>query len=403
MVTLGESSLTPAQSQVRFLSVYACTLLLIACQAAPPNADPATSSAIELTDGAYQVFPGDDIQEALELAASDRVNKVVRVHAGTYRPRRHGQALIWFNRRHDGIVLEAVGDVTLTAANPEIADRTVPSFPAVVNHVVYFGDRVSSDTVLRGFRITGAKGYVTTSDEPEPIQPDLSNPRLQKKLFFYADGGGIKIFGRSYPTIENVEVVDNLAQPCGGGVSIEHRGYNTKAVTFRNSIFRNNRARVTGSGVDVLDGSAAVFENCLFVGNISNMGTDEIGLPFPFNREHGSGALTVFFNSWVDVKNSTFTGNWNGVDDKGKGSKYTNTIFWNNTAKGGILSPNRYEFDILNARGVKHCRIGGGMVADPRKTLDGQVNDLDAEDPQFDAAFRPTSPAYEGIGYRPVE
>ena len=32
--------------------------------------------------------------------------------------RRKGQALIWFNARHDGITLEAVGDVVLTAANP---------------------------------------------------------------------------------------------------------------------------------------------------------------------------------------------------------------------------------------------------------------------------------------------
>ena len=69
-------------------------------------------------------------------------NKIVYVHAGTYRPAAHGQALIWFNRRHDGITLETVGEVVLTAANPAIADNKAPSFPAVVNHVVYFGDGV---------------------------------------------------------------------------------------------------------------------------------------------------------------------------------------------------------------------------------------------------------------------
>jgi phosphate/sulfate permease len=108
---------------------------------------------------AYRVQPGGSIQAALEAAAKDPANKIVYVHAGTYRPAAHGQALIWFNRRHDGITLEAVGEVVLTAANPAIADNKAPSFPAVVNHVVYFGDGVSTKTVLRGFRVTGANNY----------------------------------------------------------------------------------------------------------------------------------------------------------------------------------------------------------------------------------------------------
>ena len=70
----------------------------------------------------------------------------------------------------DGITLEAVGDAILTAANPDLAIKTDAAYPAVVNHVVYFGDGVSRKTVLRGFKITGANGYVTTS-EANPIEP----------------------------------------------------------------------------------------------------------------------------------------------------------------------------------------------------------------------------------------
>ena len=55
-----------------------------------------------------------------------RRTRRVFVHAGTYQPRAKGQALIWFNARHDGITLQAVGDVTLTAANPQIADPRTP-------------------------------------------------------------------------------------------------------------------------------------------------------------------------------------------------------------------------------------------------------------------------------------
>lgn len=117
-----------------------------------------TGVTIDEATASYHVFPKGRIQDALEAAARDPVNKTVLVHAGTYRPPARGQALIWFNARHDGITLEAVGDVTLTAANPEVADSDLPSYPAVVNHVVYFGDGVSRKTVLRGFKIDRRPG-----------------------------------------------------------------------------------------------------------------------------------------------------------------------------------------------------------------------------------------------------
>ena len=87
-------------------------------------------SGLTLREDGYHVFPGDNIQDALEQAAGNKTNKVVKVHAGEYRPSAPGQALIWFNRAHDGICLEAVGAVTLTAANPEIANPDVRGYPA---------------------------------------------------------------------------------------------------------------------------------------------------------------------------------------------------------------------------------------------------------------------------------
>jgi hypothetical protein len=137
--------------------------------------------------GGYHVRPGDNIQDALEAAAKDPINKTVYVHAGTYRPAAPGQALIWFNARHDGITLEGVGDVVLTAANPDVADRRAQSFPAVVNHVVYFGDGISRRTVLRGVRVTGANNFTTGTGQQSPIESD----DVRKTPFFFADGGGI--------------------------------------------------------------------------------------------------------------------------------------------------------------------------------------------------------------------
>jgi hypothetical protein len=345
------------------------------------------------------VYPKDRIQDALDAAAADPVNKTVYVHAGTYRPAAKGQALIWFNARHDGITLEAVGDVILTAANPEIADTKAPSYPAVVNHVVYFGDGISRKTVFRGFKVTGANNFTTGSGEKSPIESD----EIRKTVFFYTDGGGIKIYARSYPTIEDVEVYENYASPCGGGVSVEHLGETKDSVLFRNCIFRNNRTQTTGSALDLLHGSAATVENCLFVGNVANMGVDVVGLLAggEFHPENGSGAITVFAGSKAMVSRSTLTGNWSGVDDAGRGSTYVDTIFWKNTLAGGISPGRRYELDIEDGAGVRGSFIHGD-VNDLRGTIKRELNTFDPPDPRFDAQFVPQAPEYSRVGYRPV-
>ncbi len=351
-------------------------------------------------DGAWHVHPGGSIQAALDEAAeSDRGHRVV-VHSGTYRPTEAGQALIWLNRRHDGITLEADGAVILSAGNAELAERGDPSFPALVNHVVYFGDGISSRTVFRGFTVTGANGFETRRDDPEVIEPNRPELGKQNLLFFYCDGGGIKVFGRSYPRIERVEVIGNVANPCGGGVSIQHLGYQQDSVRIRDSIFRDNRCQVTGSAIDVLPGSRAEISNCLFVGNVANTGLDTVSpADSLYNARHGSGALTVFPGSRVRVTDCTWTGNWNGVDDKGQGNHYTRSIFWQNTSAGGTSPEGRYEMDIIDGKNVAGCFLGGATV-DLRGTLDASTNTLNAPDPEFDEWFEPQSPAYAGVGYR---
>jgi hypothetical protein len=348
---------------------------------------------------AYRVHPGGSIQAALDAAAKDPDNKIVYVHAGTYRPAAHGQALIWFNRRHDGITLEAVGEVVLTAANPAIADNKAPSFPAVVTRVVYFGDGISTKTVLRGFRITGANNYTTGTGKRSPIESD----DIPKTAFFFLDGGGIKIYARSYPTIERVEVFGNCTNTCGAGVSVEHLGQMQDAAVFRDCIFRDNRTQITGSAFDLLRQSRATLDNCLFVGNISNLGVDYVGLLTggEYHPENGSGAMTVFEGSRAEVSRCTFTGNWAGVDDNGTGSTYVKSIFWNNTLKGGISSGARYEIDITSGGGVQESFIHG-ETDDLRGTIDRAVNTFDPPDPRFDAQFVPQAPEYRAVGYRPT-
>jgi len=359
-------------------------------------ASSACGGIVPREDG-YHVFPGDNIQEALQQAAENRTNKVIKVHAGEYRPNSKRQALIWFNKMHDAIRLEAVGPVTLTAANPQISTPQSPGFPAVVNHVVYFGDGISSNTLLQGVRIIGANHFVTEKLTKQ-MEPDTTVP---KNLFFFTDGGAIKIFGRSYPTIRNVEVIDNYASPCGAGISVQHQGFNQNSVLIENCVFLGNRTQVTGAALDLLEGSAARILNCLFVGNVSNTGVDVVAKRSGEKPFTNCGVLTIFKNSRAMVSNCTFTGNRNAVDDMGGESVYANSLFIDNNQADGLPGTERYELDLPAGGKVSGCLIKG-VVRDPRQAVSAQENVLNAPPPRFNKDFAPESPEYTGAGYRHV-
>ncbi len=373
------------------LVLRAAKYLLTVLLAVPPLL------ALEQRPDGWHVFPGDNIQQAIEAAARSATQKVVKVHEGVYRPNAKRQALIWFNQTHDGVVVEAVGSVTLTAANPELSRPSAKSHPAVANHVVYFGHGVSSNTILRGFKITGGNGYMTEKFT-EQMEPNTSVP---KNSFFLTDGGGIKIFGQSGPTLDRLEVVDNFATPCAGGVSVQQQFQTNWPVIFVNCVFRNNRAQVTGAAIDLLEGSAAKIINCLFVGNVANTGVDIVskhsGEP-PFTN---SGALTTFQNSWAIVQNCTFASNRNGIDDLGGHSSYLQCLFHQNNLDGGLAPAARYDLMLLHGGRVQNCSFSGAVV-DPSGAISKSENSFTPPDPKFDTAFVPGHSAYEGIGYRPV-
>ena len=354
--------------------------------------------AAALKEDGYHVFPGENIQDAVEAAARNLTNKTVKVHAGEYRPNSKRQALVWFHHKHDGVRLEAVGRVTLTAANAELSDPKSHSHPAVVNHVIYFGDGISTNTMLKGFRITGANNFVTRAATRQ-IEP---NEELSKTLFFYNDGGGIKIFGRSYPTIIGVEVSDNYTSPCGAGISIEHGGQTQEFVLLQNCVFRNNRTQVTGAAVDLLPpGSAARIVNCLFVGNISNMGADVVAKSSGEKPFTNSGVLTIFPNSRAVVENCTFTANRNAVDDMANATVYRNSIFWKNDRDRGLGGTKRYEVEIKDRARADGCFFGGGII-DPNGCISKTNNTLDnAASPVFDDDYIPRMSEFGNAGYRP--
>lgn len=315
--------------------------------------------AVELQDGAYQVFPGDDLQSAVDQAAANPTVKTVRVHPGIYAPRRRSQALIYLNRRHDGIHLVGIQRPTLTAANAVIADPKSRSSPAIVNHVLYLGDGLSSNTVIQNFKLTGANHFVTTGASLR-IEPD---EELRKGRFYFGDGGAIKIYRRSYPVLRDLEITDNYASPCAGGISIQHEGATNGVVWIENCVFRNNRAEVTGAALDLLWGSSANLVNCLFEGNVSNTGPGEGENPF-----NNNGAVTVFPRSRISMERCTLTGNRNGVDDAGGVSVYSRCIFSGNTLDGGFSPQPRYELELAHGGTVHQCLIEGAL-RDPMNSV----------------------------------
>lgn len=352
---------------------------------------------ITLEPDGYHIRPGDQIQEALDQAATNTVLKTVWVHTGLYRPESKRQALIGFNRRHDGIRLVALGDVTLTAANPALSATNEPAHPAVVNHVVYFGDGVSTNTLLRGFRLTGSNGFLT-KDGTAALEP---NRTVLKNHFFYSDGGAVKVFGRSSPRLIELTIDDNFTRPCGAGISVQQQGFRETPVLIASCRFLNNRALGTGPAIDLLAGSSAKILNCLFVGNISNTGEDLVAKASGEKPFANNGAITIFWESLALIQNCTFTGNRNGVDDMGGDSVYIANLFNANRAEGGLAGFARYELAINAGARVENCAILG-PVFDTKKVIDPRQNRLEGPDPRFDADWVPQAAEYSGIGYRPM-
>jgi hypothetical protein len=331
--------------------------------------------ATELKDGAYQVFPGDDIQSAVDLAARDPSIKRVLVHPGVYAPKHPSQALVFLNRTHDGIRLEGVGRPTLTAANPAIAVPGAASGAAVVNHVLYLGDGISSNTVIAHFKLTGASHFVTT-DGTLRMEPDQ---KFKKGRFYFGDGGAVKIYHRSFPVLRDLEITGNYASPCAGGISIQHEEIGQGVVVIEDCIFRGNRSEVTGAALDLLWGSTARVVNCLFEGNVSNTGPGEGENPF-----NNNGAITVFPRSRISMIRCTITGNRNGVDDMSGLGDYAQCLFEKNTLDGGFTPQARYELHLERGGSVRQCFIDG-PIRDPLSV----VKPSDNEFAEADRKLRP--------------
>ncbi|MDB6036814.1 MAG: hypothetical protein JWM99_655 [Verrucomicrobiales bacterium] len=349
----------------------------------------------ELRVDGYYVTPGEEIQSYLDAAATNSSQKRVVVRAGTYAPSSKRQALIWLNRRHEGIHLEAEGAVTLTAQNQALAGQSATN-TAIVNHVIYIGHGITSNTVIKGFRVTGANAFCTKG-ATRRFEPDESVP---KNLFFFTDGGAIKVFGRASPILLDLLIEENFSSPCAGGISVQQQKLNDQPVIIRNCIFQGNKAQVTGAAVDLLSGSAATIENCLFLHNASNLGEDVVARVSKEKPFTNSGVVTVFEGSSLLMKNCTFTANRNAIDDRAGKTVIENSIFFDDHLESG-LQGNRYELELTAGSRLTGCTVNGTVR---HRSLKDEITEqgMRAPEPNFNETWVPRNQLLDSIGYRPT-
>lgn len=373
-------------------------LLIASCSLVIGCTDPVASrmdSIEEQISGPVYASPGQDLQAALDLAASATDDRRLILRPGKYTSDRPKFCLLAITACHNGVVIEGTGETILSGKSADHEAATI------LSHVVYCGHGLTSETQIRNLTISGGGESITKVGVPRERYEGLAG-RLQQGVFFHMDGGAVKVFGESYPTFEQVHFENNETKLCGGAVSIEQQGLRQHPVTIRNCVFKNNRCPATGSAVDVLQGSSVEIHNCLFVENIGNYGMDLIRLEFglSYNETHGSGALTVFPASTAVVTGCTFVRNWNAVDDRGEKSSYRNCIFAANDSSDGSRPGHPYEVNIDSLAAVKDC-----VFSSAHPDLKGSVSlthntFLDAPI-KFSSDNVPSEPNLGSFGYRP--
>ncbi|HRK07434.1 MAG TPA: hypothetical protein PLZ57_06665 [Pseudobdellovibrionaceae bacterium] len=335
-----------------FASLMLVCALSLSC-AGPPKRDRLSESQRPLHRIEYREDL--DLQQEIDKIAEKFPRATILLAAGTYRPQHEGQALLHLNSKHNGlkimgedrdrVILTAQASVAryeVLAAEGKltaVAPLAPPESRVIVNHVVYFGDGVDSTTELSQMSITGARGYLTKTGERQ-AEPNTQHLR---RFIFYADGGGVKIWGKSSPQLRDLKIEDNWALYCGGGVSIEQFAQTDEPVRIQRVIFKGNRVPLTGAAIDLLPGSSAIVEDSVFEANQANDSwievsrVNEVRREFMRRQPHTQGtdahpdqgqgpsgtglsqftkssAITVFRGSSIELRRSEFKGNSGGLD-----------------------------------------------------------------------------------------
>jgi len=314
-------------------------------------------------DGSTWTLAYQGLQDALDIAVK---GDEIWVAAGTYTPT---QVIGGDNSRHKSFLLKkgvaVYGGFAGNETNRE--ERGWDTHKTILSgdlngddegftnnrencfHVV-IGNKADASSVLDGFHVTGgnANADVWPNDGGGGMSNFEGSPTIRHCWFHgnaaFADGGGMRNWGKCKSIILNCMFTGNRAEQEGGGM-MNGPG---SSPTVINCVFRENSAGEDGGGVYVNE-SRPVVTNCIFTGNSAEL--------------TGGGMYTVNGSTPL-VTNCTFSGN---SAMKSGGSLFnnrgnptlSNCILWGNSASDASEIGNHESTPI-----IRYSNIAGGYKGD---------------------------------------
>jgi hypothetical protein len=242
---------------------------------------------------------------------------------------------------------------------------------------------------------------------------ELHNVSFQTNSTLYVGGGLMTVYFAPYtaalaPLVDNCSFEANTTK-VGNGAGGAHIYLNNAAVIRESEFLGRGGVLSSGGGaVNCVNGSHAVFERCLFHGNIGDYwggaihfwdaDAEVLGCLFVENRsgatgDGAGGALTMYDNSpatprRVNVINSTFfrnftqgyQGSGGAIHNRVQAISITNCIFWENgkvSTPGG--SPTNYGgfYALIDETGtgtVSYSDVQGGLQSTGYVAGSGNLN-----------------------------
>ncbi len=279
-------------------------------------------AAITLANAAtIDVATVTQFQNALNLAATNRQDDVLRVVSGTY----YLDTTLTYNaatNENTTLVIQCADGGTA------IIDASSISMGAMRGLWITTSGTVA-DVVLDGLTVQG--GHTTSTDTGS------------------GRGAGVYLFTRyGNQTLRNCTIrrntgteLFNTVDAAGAYLKLD---MNAKTVTLRNCTFSNNYAKGTGGGAYITAGYGAAVSmvNNLFISNGASTA--------------GGGAYIYTISGSLMMDNNTFVSNWTGYGYGGGGAYIKqywnddvailrNNILWGNMAGNGIGSDIYFEDD----------------------------------------------------------
>ena len=225
--------------------------------------------------------------------------------------------------------------------------------------MIFMGSGEGRDTVIEGFRFTGADGLIRGGG----MRLSGSSPTIRECIFEannVVKGGGIFAeFGA--PLIIDCVFLDNEALQVGAGLAADSEAFLTVigCAFTRNCVFQH------GGAVSHRGGSTGTYVNCVFFDNRTELGP--------------GGAFWLEAGSVAEIINCTLTMNEGAQGGGGAGHAEDSSLTMRNCISWGNC-PNEVQGAGKFGITIEYTDIQGGFEGEGNMDFDPLFADVDAED-----------------------